>query len=66
MKYTLLKNRVTGERSVVLTDGTRITEATEPARYAELRKRAIRNRHAMARNDVYRFVGVVKTPYGWE
>ena len=44
MKYTLLKNRATGARSVrVSGSGELVREADQPERYAELRRRAIAN-----------------------
>ena len=70
MKYTLLKNKATGARSILVDgecDGFQtVRESEEPALYAKLRKRAIANRNRAERDQVMRDTGLVKTPYGWE
>ena len=66
MKYTLLKNKVTGERSIHVSGEGRVRESEDPARYNMLRKRAKANNARMDRNEAYRSYGLVKTPYGWE
>ena len=72
MKYTLLKNKATGARSILVAgssecDGFQVVrESEEPLLYADLRKRAIANRNRAERDQVMRDLGLVKTPYGWE
>ena len=67
MKYTLLKNRTTGERKVRLNDtGELVSELEDKARYNMLRKRAQRNQAHQDRDELYRSSGLCKTPYGWE
>ena len=68
MKYTLLKNKLTGERSILVSGpkGGRYSELTDPIVYAELRRKAIANRNRADRDQVMRDTGLVKTPYGWE
>ena len=73
MKYTLLKNKTTGARSIRINDishidicGEVVRESENPTRYAELRKLAISNRNRAERDQVMRDLGLVKTPYGWE
>ena len=66
MKYTLLKNKVSGERSIRIVGGEIVKESENPVRYAELRKRALANKHRADRDDILRSCGLVKTPYGWE
>ena len=65
-KYTLLKNKVTGERSVRLADGSKVRESDNPGQYNILRKRAKANHARQIRDEVYRDHGMTKTPYGWE
>jgi hypothetical protein len=60
MKYTLLKNKETGERGIRLTGGEIVSESNEPDRYAELRKRALRNRRRADIDDAYRSCGMTK------
>ena len=46
MKYTLLKNKTTGERRVRINEtGEYVSELVDRARYNMLRKRAKRNRY---------------------
>ena len=66
MKYTLLKNKLTGERSIRLADGTKVRESDDAGRYNILRKRAKANNARQIRDEVYRDHGMIKTPYGWE
>ena len=67
MKYTLLRNKVTGERKVrINATGELVSELADKARYNMLRKRAKRNAYVSSREDALRSCGLVKTPYGWE
>ena len=71
MKYTLLKNKVTGARSILVCptpsqEPLIISESDKPAEYARLRKLAIKNGNVRERDAVLRSCGLVKTPYGWE
>ena len=63
MKYTLLKNKMTGERSIRITGGERVTENDNPTEYARLRKLALKNRDRADRDDVMRSMGLTKV-YG--
>jgi len=66
-KYTLLKNKETGLRSVrVNPTGEVVQETIDSNRYADLRKKALNNSKQASYNDVMRSVGWTKTPYGWE
>ena len=71
-KYTLMINRKTGARSVRIASrapwyrGEIIRESDSPERYAELRKRALRNLDMREHDVALREIGLVKTPYGWE
>jgi len=60
MKYTLLKNRITGERSVRIAGGVVIREDINPAEYARLRKLALANYNRAGRNEAYLSVGLVR------
>lgn len=61
MRYTLLKNRITGERRVYNAETKEyISEVTDKARYDELRKKAINNRNRAERDQAYRDCGLVK------
>ena len=61
MKYTLLKNKVTGERSIRINgEGTIIKELENPVEYARLRKMALTNLHRANRDDAMRSIGLVK------
>ena len=66
MKYVLLKNKETGERSIHVSGEGRVRESEDPARYNMLRKRAKANNARLERNEAYRDMGLVKTPHGWE
>ena len=58
-KYTLLKNKVTGDRSVRINDtGEVVIEVCDRARYAELRKKALNSLNRQAKNDAYASVGM--------
>jgi len=59
MKYTLLKNKVTGERSVRIS-GTdeRVTEKDNPAEYARLRKLALNNLYNAQKYDAMKSLGL--------
>jgi hypothetical protein len=59
-KYVLLKNKVTGERSVRITGGQIVTEKDNPVEYAMLRKRAVSNRNRTERDQVMRDCGLTK------
>jgi hypothetical protein len=60
-KYTLLKNKATGERSVVNNrTGERITEKDSPAEYKRLRRLAIGNRKRAKLDQVMRDSGPTK------
>lgn len=63
MKYTLLKNKITGERSIRITGGEKVTEKDNPIEYARLRKLALKNRDRADRDDVMRSLGLTKV-YG--
>ena len=66
-KYSLMKNKVTGVRSIRINEtGEMVRESEDPGRYNILRKRAKANTQRAVRDDVYRSCGLVKTPYGWE
>lgn len=59
MKYTLLKNKVTGVRSVrINTTGELVLESEDPNRYADLRKKAETNRRSAAKHDAYTSCGL--------
>ena len=67
MKYTMLKNKATGERKVRINEtGELVSELEDKARYMMLRKRALLNKTVRDRDQVMRDCGLVKTPYGWE
>ena len=59
MKYTLLKNKVTGERSIRIVGGEVIRESEDPKRYADLRRKAVTNRNRISRNELMRDCGLV-------
>ena len=60
MKYTLLKNKVTGERSIHVSGGERVHEKDNPQEYAKLRKLAVNNYKRADRDDAMRSLGLVK------
>ena len=61
MKYTLLKNKVTGERKCRNNDtGEIVLESAEPEKYAALRKKALANISRAERDDVMRSCGLTK------
>lgn len=61
MKYTLLKNRITGERKIInnLTKEI-IKESENPGLYTELRKKAISARKRQERDQIFLDLGLVK------
>ena len=61
MKYTLLKNKVTGERSIRIAGGETVRESEDLKRYTELRRKAIVNINRAVRNEAMRDCGLV--PY---
>jgi len=65
MKYTLLKNKVTGERSIRIS-GTdeRVLESVNPVEYARLRKLAVGNIRRAQKDEVMRSLGLVKVKGG--
>lgn len=64
MKYTLLKNKVTGERSVRNNKtGEVIQESVNPELYNNLRKRALTNLRSKERDSIMRDMGLNKV-YG--
>jgi anionic cell wall polymer biosynthesis LytR-Cps2A-Psr (LCP) family protein len=60
MKYTLLKNKVTGERSVYVVGQGKIKESEYPLEYARLRKLALSNLHRVNRDQAMRDCGLVR------
>jgi hypothetical protein len=61
MKYTLLKNKVTGERSIrINATGERIFESLNPDEYKTLRKKALTNKRRANRDDLMRSCGLTK------
>jgi len=60
-KYTLLINKETGARSVLVSGtGEQVFEREKPEEYARLRKRALRNARAKERDDCLRASGLTK------
>lgn len=60
-KYTLLKNKQTGERAIRINKtGETISEKDNPDTYTELRKRALNNLKTRQRNEVLKDLGLVK------
>lgn len=60
MKYTLLKNRLTGARSVRNNETLEIVrEADNPSIYMELRRKAVLNRNRAERNECMKDLGLV-------
>ena len=61
MKYTLLKNKTTGARSILIGGQTeRVVEKDNPVEYARLRKLALNNYRRVDRDDAMRSLGLVK------
>jgi len=61
MKYTRLKNKVTGERSIRINKtGEKIYEKDNPVEYARLRKLSIINLNRASQDDCLRSLGLVK------
>ena len=64
MKYTLLINNKTGERSIWISKfrqvGERVFEKDNPVEYARLRKLAVNNHKRADRDDAMRSLGLVK------
>jgi len=60
-KYTLLKNKETGERRVRINKtGEYISELTDPDKYNDLRKKALRNLGASQHDENMRSLGLAK------
>jgi hypothetical protein len=60
-KYKLLKNKVTGERSIcVNATGQVITEKDNPVEYADLRKKAINNMKQAIKHDALTSLGLTR------
>jgi hypothetical protein len=59
-KYTLLKNKSTGERSIHIAGQGRVKESENPAEYARLRNLALRNRSRSDRDQFMRDCGLVR------
>ena len=61
MKYTLLKNKQTGERKIrIVLTGEEITEKDNPTRYKELRKKAILNLRRKDKDETMKDLGLTK------
>ena len=61
MKYTLLKNKATGARSIRNNStGHIIFENENSQEYMTLRKRAIANRNRIDKDDMMRSCGLIK------
>lgn len=61
MKYTLLKNKETGARSVRINKtGERIFESENPTEYAKLRRKALTNMKRAAFDEDMRMCGLTK------
>jgi len=61
MKYTLLKNKLSGERSIYNNETReKIRESENPILYFELRKKALNNLRAKENNDVMRSLGLTR------
>lgn len=59
MKYTMLKNKNTGVRSIRNNeDGSLIIETENPKEYARLRKLAEKNLRAASKNDLMQSMGL--------
>ena len=60
MKYTLLKNRITGQRLVKNNEtGLKVYEAENPIEYSRLRKLAISNRNKAEKYQCMKDLGLV-------
>lgn len=60
-KYTLLKNKLTGERSIYNSETKeKIKESENPVLYSELRRKALNNIKAQGRNDALRSLGLTR------
>ena len=63
-KYTLLKNKVTGERTVRNNKTGQVVKETEnPVEYLALRKKALNNLKQAQRNEAMESLGLTKV-YG--
>jgi hypothetical protein len=61
MKYQMLKNKLTGERKILIVKtGEKILESENPVLYAELRKKAITSRKRQEREQFFIDLGLVK------
>ena len=59
MKYTLLKNKLTGVRSIYNSETKeKIKESENPALYLELRKKALNNLKIAEKNQCMRDLGL--------
>jgi hypothetical protein len=60
-KYTLLKNKETGERSVrVSGTGEVVKERDNPTRYADLRKKALKSLERAQKKDLMESMGLTR------
>lgn len=60
MKYALLKNKITGVRSIYNSDTKeKIVESNNPSEYLRLRKLALNNLHKSQRNECMKDLGLV-------
>ena len=61
MKYSLLKNKLTGDRSIRNNKtGELVIENENPEKYLELRLKAIANIKRAQKNEVYADLGLVR------
>lgn len=61
MKYSLLKNKATGIRSIRINKtGEKIAENDNPIEYARLRKLALKNLDKASINDAMKSLGLTK------
>lgn len=61
MKYTLLKNKVTGVRSVRINKtGEVVVENENPIKYVELRKKALASANRRSRDSLMEDMGLTK------
>lgn len=63
-KYTLCKNKLTGERSIFVNEcpghQEKIMESAKPEEYARLRKLALRNIARKQKDDCMKDLGLIK------
>ena len=61
MKYSLLKNKLSGERSVQINKtGEIVRESVDLKRYNDLRKKALNSLHRKQRDDLMESCGLTK------